>query len=106
MSYRAGNPDIYLRQADGGGEEQALAATSQSEWPSDWSRDGKYLLYDQSDPETGRDLWYLERSEDDSDWEPRPFLQEPKPTRPIFCPPQPGHVSSYSHTGSWTIRPW
>ena len=55
-SLRAGNLDIYLRRADGGGEEQAVAATSQNEWPSDWSRDGKYLLYDQSDPETGRDL--------------------------------------------------
>ena len=76
-SLRAGNLDIYLRRADGGGEEQAVAATSQNEWPSDWSRDGKYLLYDQSDPETGRDLWYLERAEDGSSWEPHPFLQEP-----------------------------
>lgn len=76
-SLRAGNIDIYLRQADGSGEEEAVAATPQNEWPSDWSRDGKYLLYDQSDPETGRDLWYLERDEDGSGWEPQPFLQEP-----------------------------
>ena len=87
VSYRAGNPDIYLRQADGGGEEQAVAATSQSEWPSDWSRDGKYLLYDKTDPETGHDLWYLERGEDGSVWEPHPFLQEPSlQTAPKFSP--------------------
>ncbi len=87
VSYRAGNPDIYLRQADGGGEEQAVAATSQSEWPSDWSRDGKYLFYDQSDPETGSDLWYLERGEDGRGWEPHPFLQEPSlQTVPKFSP--------------------
>ena len=87
VSLRAGNPDIYLRRADGGGEEQAVAATSQSEWPSDWSRDGKYLLYDQSDPETGRDLWYLERGEDGSGWEPHPFLQEPSAqAAPKFSP--------------------
>ncbi len=90
VSLRAGNPDIYLRRADGGGEEQAVAVTSQSEWPSDWSKDGKYLLYDQydqSDPETGRDLWYLERGEDGSGWEPHPFLQEPSAqAAPKFSP--------------------
>ena len=87
LSLRAGNPDIYLRRADGGGEEQAVAATSQTEVPSDWSRDGKYLLYGQSDPETGRDLWYLERGEDGRGWEPHPFLQEPSSqTGPRFSP--------------------
>ncbi len=86
-SLRAGNLDIYLRRADGSGEEQAVAATSENEWPSDWSRDGKYLLYDQSDPETGRDLWYLERGEDGSGWEPHPFLQEPSlQAAPKFSP--------------------
>ena len=87
MSFRAGNPDIYLRRADGGGEEQALAATSQLEVPSDWSRDGKYLLYQQTGPETGSDLWYLERVEDGSGWAPRPFLQEPSlQDAPKFSP--------------------
>ncbi len=75
-SRRSGNSDIYLRPADGGGEELAVAATSQNEWPSDWSRDGKHLLYTKQDPETGYDLWYLERSEDGGGWEPHPFLQE------------------------------
>ena len=87
MSVRAGNTDIYLRQADGSGEEQALAATSGEEVPADWSRDGKYLLYSTDDPETGYDLWYLERSEDGSGWEPHPFLQEPaSQTAPKFSP--------------------
>ncbi len=45
ISYRAGNPDIFLRQTDGSGEEKALAATPLPEQLSDWSRDGKYLLY-------------------------------------------------------------
>ena len=87
LSRRAGNYDIYLRRADGSGEEQPLAATSQTEVPSDWSSDGKYLLYQQRDPETGRDLWYLERSEDGSSWEPHPFLQEPSAQdAPKFSP--------------------
>ncbi len=76
-SDRAGNGGIFLRQADGSGEEQVLAATPRRELLSDWSWDGKYLLYHLYDPETGADLWYLERSEDGSGWEPHPFLQTP-----------------------------
>ena len=69
--------DILLRQADGSGEEQVLAATPRREALSDWSRDGKYLLYQMESPENGFDLWYLERNEDGSGWEPYPFLQTP-----------------------------
>ena len=76
-SDRAGNQDIFLRQADGSGEEKILLATPRPESVSDWSRDGKYLLYHTIDPETGADLWYLERNEDGSGWEPHPFLQTP-----------------------------
>ncbi len=76
-SDRAGNDDIFLGQADGSGEEKVLAEAPRSEQLSDWSRDGKYLLYHLNDPETGYDLWYLERNEDGSGWEPHPFLQTP-----------------------------
>ena len=76
-SNRAGNIDIFLRQADGSGEAKVLVATPRNEYLTDWSRDGKYLLYLLDDPETGTDLWYLERNEDGSAWEPHPFLQTP-----------------------------
>ena len=76
-SDRAGNLDIFLRQADGSGEEKVLAAKPHLEPLSDWSRDGKYLLYHTTDPKTGADIWYLERDEDGSGWEPHPFLQTP-----------------------------
>ena len=42
---RAGNWDILARQADGSGEERVILKTEQNERGSDWSRDGKYLLY-------------------------------------------------------------
>ncbi len=70
----AGNTDIFLRRADGSGEEAALASTPQAEYLSDWSRDGRYILYHLADPESRGDLWYLERSEDGG-WEPHVFLQ-------------------------------
>jgi len=49
-SDRAGIGDILLGQADGSGEEKVLAATPQRELLSDWSRDGKYLLYYLANP--------------------------------------------------------
>ena len=70
----AGNTDIFLRRADGSGEETVPAATPDDEYLSDWSRDGKYLLYHLRDPESRGDLWYLERKEDGSRWEPHAFL--------------------------------
>ena len=60
-----------------GWEVGARTATPLPERLSDWSQDGKYLLYHTIDPETGADLWYLERNEDGSGWEPHPFLQTP-----------------------------
>ena len=86
-SDRAGSFDIFLRQADGSGEEQVLAATPRTELLSDWSRDGKYLLYHLQEPETAADLWYLERNEDGSGWEPHPLLQTPfHEVAPRFSP--------------------
>ena len=79
--------DIILVRADGGGEEQVLVATSENETVFDWSRDGKYLLYDRLDPETGIDLWYLERDADGDGWTPHPFLRTPfDETMPRFSP--------------------
>ena len=77
ISIRAGNSDIFLRQADGSGEEKVLAGTTRREYVSDWSRDGKYLLYHLEGPEPGPDLWYLERNEDGSGWEPHRFSPTP-----------------------------
>jgi Tol biopolymer transport system component len=76
-SHRGGNYDIFLRQADGSGEAKVLLGTPADELLSDWSRDGKHLLYQRYDPETSADLWYLERSEDGSGWEAHSFLQTP-----------------------------
>jgi Tol biopolymer transport system component len=73
-SYGPGNVDIFLRRADGGGEEKALAATVHHERVSDWSRDGQYILYAHLDPQYSADLWYLERKEK-GDWKPHLFLR-------------------------------
>jgi Tol biopolymer transport system component len=44
-SYRKGNADVYLKNADGVGEETPLLATSTNEAVEDWSKDGRFLIY-------------------------------------------------------------
>ncbi len=76
-SNRQGNADIFVRRADGSGEAKALVATRGHELVSDWSSDGRYILYHRNDPKTGDDLWYLQRKDDNSGFEAVPFLQTP-----------------------------
>jgi len=86
-SFRSGNFDIFLRQADGSGKAMALVATPRDEFVADWSQDGKYLFYVVADPETGEDIWYLERTGDGSGWKPHPFLQaQSRETVPKLSP--------------------
>jgi len=45
--------DLYVKNADGAQEEQLAVHGGTDDFPNDWSRDGKYVLYMQ-----GRDLWW------------------------------------------------
>jgi eukaryotic-like serine/threonine-protein kinase len=47
---------MYVKAADGTGEEQLLARAGR---PFDWSRDQRYLLYGTLEPKTKSDLWVL-----------------------------------------------
>ena len=50
--------DLYLKYADGVQEERLIVHSGTDDFPNDWSRDGKFLLYMQ-----GRDLcwdlWFI-----------------------------------------------
>jgi eukaryotic-like serine/threonine-protein kinase len=61
-SRRKGSYDLWLKASSGGGTEELLMETPNNEWPFDWSRDGRYLLYYKDDPKTGSDLWALPMS--------------------------------------------
>jgi dipeptidyl aminopeptidase/acylaminoacyl peptidase len=45
--------DLYVKNADGAQEEQLVVHGGTDDFPNDWSRDGKYVLYLQ-----GRDVWW------------------------------------------------
>src|SRR2546425_2443179 len=72
-SNRKGPFDLYQRQVTGGaGSEELLLATEQNKVATDWSPDGRFLLYRVQDPKMGFDLWALPL---DGDRKPFPVVQ-------------------------------
>jgi Tol biopolymer transport system component len=58
-STRKGGLDLFLKSASGTGNEELLLATPGLDVASDWSPDGRFLLYFSADPKSGYDIWTL-----------------------------------------------
>jgi Tol biopolymer transport system component len=50
---------IYRIAADGTGTEERVTQPTSSQSLDDWSRDGRFIIYSEVAPDTGRDLWVL-----------------------------------------------
>jgi serine/threonine protein kinase/Tol biopolymer transport system component len=57
-SRRDDGDSLFLKPA-AGGDEVTLVKGSDAKYPEDWSRDGRFLIYENYDPKTRRDLWVL-----------------------------------------------
>jgi Tol biopolymer transport system component len=49
---------LYVKTVNGGKEELILQG-SETLTPSDWSRDGRFLVYTENNSKTGADIWLL-----------------------------------------------
>jgi Tol biopolymer transport system component len=58
-SNRGGSTDIYQHMSNGAGGDEPLLKSDHVKFPTDWSRDGRFLLYYDIDPNAKRDLWVL-----------------------------------------------
>jgi Tol biopolymer transport system component len=56
FSARTGQIQLHQMTADGG-DAELLLKSKRPQFPSDWSRDGRSLLYTEDHPITGRDVW-------------------------------------------------
>jgi Tol biopolymer transport system component len=56
-SNRGGQNKMYIKPADGSGDERLL--TEQPGIPTSWSKDGRFLLFTSDSPSTRRDIWVL-----------------------------------------------
>jgi len=76
-SNRGGGFDLYEKSANGTGKEELLVKmSSPTGWATDWSKDGRFLLYQKPGEKTGEDLWVAPQPRDSSgDRKPYPYLQ-------------------------------
>jgi Tol biopolymer transport system component len=58
-SNRTGVFTLYQKPASGTGNEEPLLPSSTDSFPTDWSADGRFLLYENRHPKTQADLWVL-----------------------------------------------
>jgi eukaryotic-like serine/threonine-protein kinase len=66
--------DLYVKNASGAASEELLYESNTEKWPDDWSRDGRFIVFDSLDTKgkTGHDIWVLPLF---GDRKPFPYLQ-------------------------------
>jgi eukaryotic-like serine/threonine-protein kinase len=88
---KANKGQLAVRPADGTGSERLLFPEDQWQAPTDWSPDGKYILYDRGDPGI-TDIYALPLA---AGQKPFPFVQTPAWERSgVFSPD--GHWVAYT----------
>src|SRR5207248_3186945 len=76
LLYSGGTPwNLYRNQTSGAETEARLTQSANQQIATDWSRDGRLLLYYETAPDTNRDLWILPLTE--GNLKPRPYLRTP-----------------------------
>jgi Tol biopolymer transport system component len=58
-SARGGSLDMYLKPASGPGDEKLLLSTGAPNSVGRWTKDGRFLLFFSTSPETAEDTWAL-----------------------------------------------
>jgi Tol biopolymer transport system component/predicted Ser/Thr protein kinase len=70
--------NLFLRESSGVGSQQRITQSPNTQYATDWSRDGRFVLYFELDPHTQRDLWILPVAPDGRPppgAQPRPYLR-------------------------------
>jgi eukaryotic-like serine/threonine-protein kinase len=87
--------DLFLKDTNGAQEEKHILQDGPDRFPSDWSRDGKYVLY-----ERGTDLWFLTMPE----LQPTQFLKASSTLKNgQFSPDGKWVAYSSNESGRWEI---
>jgi serine/threonine protein kinase/Tol biopolymer transport system component len=83
-SRRAGAGDLYQKLTSGAGAEDRIATSDQLKQAYSWSADGRFLLYNSTDPQTNTDLWVVPMAGDHT---PSVFLKTPfREVMGVFSP--------------------
>jgi len=83
-SARSGVLQVYRKNVDGGGQEEQLTTGLYNKSVSDWSRDGRHLLFVETSQTTSEDIWALPL---EGSRQPFAFLKTVFiETNPVFSP--------------------
>jgi serine/threonine protein kinase/Tol biopolymer transport system component len=93
-SDRNGQPNLYRKPSDGSGAEELLLTDEQVTIPSDWSRDGKTLLYSRGPAGNNSEIWALPL-----EGERKPRLVVPRAANSFSAE---GHLSPNGHWLAYT----
>lgn len=74
MSSRQGPPNLFVKSAGESGGEQRLFRSNYVNYGTDWSRDGKFVVFSIFDPKSGWDLRYVPMLAREEDRKPQPYL--------------------------------
>jgi Tol biopolymer transport system component/tRNA A-37 threonylcarbamoyl transferase component Bud32 len=86
-SNRGGSYDLYEKAASGSGEDVRLLHSDHYKFPTDWSTDGRTILYREINASNDFDLWALPVGREGSLGKPFPFVRtEANETTASFSP--------------------
>ena len=58
-STRTGRQEIWLKAANGSGKDEMLATDTNNKFASQWSPDGRFIVYSDNAASTRVDIWYI-----------------------------------------------
>jgi serine/threonine protein kinase len=97
-SYKDQRFVLVRKLASGAGQEETLLETDRPIFPTDWSRDGKFILYSRNEQKTASDIWLLPL---EGERKPFAFFQSPRDDRDASFSPD-GHWIAYRSGESGT----
>jgi serine/threonine protein kinase/Tol biopolymer transport system component len=101
---RSGPRNIYIRPSSSTGHEERLTQSPYPQFPSDWSREGRYLVYTEVRPATASDLWLLPMREKGGQPKPEALLVTPFDERDArFSPDGKWIVYTSNESGTYEV---
>jgi Tol biopolymer transport system component len=101
VPYRNGRQDLYQKSSSGAGTEDRILQSSRTKFPTDWSPDGRFILFRVLDANSNFELWVVPLT---GDGKPIPFVRTASGASDgQFSPDGRWVAYSSNDSGTWEI---